>query len=567
MTRIELPREKTVGHLTLLREPRPITAKEFNALTLDERVDIVRRARGMQKYNLLIEAADAEALVHRLSAQEVFLLIKELGPEDAAELLTLASAAQQVSFFDLDCWREDQFDTEAALVWLTLLAEGSEEHQLAFLTGVDFELLVLLVKKFLTVTGGPEEIEDEDVRIEAMRRDGGYVVEYTDPEHAKVIAPLLDLLFRQEKELFAQLMEAVRWELTSLLEENVCRLRRGRLLDRGFPDPFEAQEVYAVVDPATFDPAAQHKLPLQPAEEGGAAPGFYLSAARPRDLLADVLAGGISGDTAWELTFLVNKVLAADRVDMGDGEQVQAVMEEVYRYLNLGLEQLAGTDPTLADRLLREAYLEHLFRLGFSLTVQLRQRAERIERSPIGPFLDGPFRALVDALRRQKPRYYEGMDAENRGGERPFANGRDLQRAAAWLARLEIQEQLFAGLLGFPLPPPKALALQGCVPETADEVALSDLFLTALANRVLGRPFRPDPLEAAELVPLHGRICRQEKVLGELRQETRQWLEGLLPGAGEFGDYCLDLLEEAFCAVSPEDLDPRFLSGLILRLS
>jgi hypothetical protein len=34
MARIELPREKKVKHLTLLREPRRLTPREFNALAL-----------------------------------------------------------------------------------------------------------------------------------------------------------------------------------------------------------------------------------------------------------------------------------------------------------------------------------------------------------------------------------------------------------------------------------------------------------------------------------------------------------------------------------------------------
>ena len=78
---IELPTEKRVGPLKLLREPRRITTREFNALSSEERLGIIRRSHGRQRYNLLIEAVDAEALLQRMAAQEVYLLIKELGSD------------------------------------------------------------------------------------------------------------------------------------------------------------------------------------------------------------------------------------------------------------------------------------------------------------------------------------------------------------------------------------------------------------------------------------------------------------------------------------------------------
>ena len=44
MADIELPKQKKVGHLTLLRESRSITAKEFNLLSPEERMEIIRRS-------------------------------------------------------------------------------------------------------------------------------------------------------------------------------------------------------------------------------------------------------------------------------------------------------------------------------------------------------------------------------------------------------------------------------------------------------------------------------------------------------------------------------------------
>lgn len=566
MARIDLPREKKVKHLTLLREPRRLSGKEFNALAFAERLEMVRSAHGRDKYNLLIEARDAEELVRRLPAQDMYLLFKEMGAEDVPELLPLVTREQFTAFLDLDCWQKDLLDADKALYWLTLLLDAGEEPVLRMATGIDFGLLVLTVKKFVTITAAPGDTLDEDVAAE-RRLEGVYDVDYRDAESAKIVGAFLDLIFRRERDFYLHLMEAVRWEPEAMLEEEVYGARRDRLLDLGFPDPFEALGVYAWLDPETFDPAQQRKLSLRPAEAEIEAPAFALAAARPKDLLADILATGIDHETSWELTYLINKVMSAERIDVGESRQVREATEEAYRYLNLALEHLSGSDPGKASALFDNCYLEHLFRLGFSLTLQLQRQAKKLASGRIGPYLDGPMRAFLDALGQRRPRFYAGIEAAERAGERPFATVHDLTLAANWLERLAGQRRLFEERLPFELPAPAELDLSGCAPDDPTDLTLSDFFLTALANRILGRPFVPRPLPQKELPALHARICRGGELDPELRLETGRWLDSLEPGATAFADWCLDLWQQELCTVRAEDLDPRFVSGVIVRLA
>ena len=60
MTRIELPTERQVGHLTVLRQGRKLSLKEYNALTGSERLEMIHQASGKQKYDLILNANDAE---------------------------------------------------------------------------------------------------------------------------------------------------------------------------------------------------------------------------------------------------------------------------------------------------------------------------------------------------------------------------------------------------------------------------------------------------------------------------------------------------------------------------
>jgi hypothetical protein len=208
-----------------------------------------------------------------------------------------------------------------------------------------------------------------------------------------------------------------------------------------------------------------------------------------------------------------------------------------------------------------------LFRLGYNLTLRLQRRAKKLRNSKIDPYLDGPFRALVEALSLGKPRFSQGIEKKGRFGERPFATFRDVQMVTEWLEQLEIQRRLFEERFSFDLHAPEDLDLEGCFPAEAEEITLSDFFLTALANRIMKRDFLPVPIPGEELAPLHAKISVQGKVAENLRRETATWLESLEAGAGAFGEHCLNVWEEEFCPLMPENLDHRYVGGMMIRVN
>lgn len=562
MARIELPKEKRVRHLTLLRQSRPLSPREFNVLSAAERLEIIGRSPAREKLQLLIEAADAEELVPQLPAQDLYLMVREVGFEAALDILQLADSEQLTLCLDLDAWQDDRLDGPTLIPWLQVLLSAGDAKLLTTLREIDFELLVLMFKKHLRVVATPGDIEDEDARHEAERQDGGYRFEFRDPEHGKLFATLLRVLLRDDQDFCRELLEAVRWEADAELEESVYRQRRVRLAEQGFPDPVEAREIYARLTPGQLEPAGA-KGRGEAAGPGIPSPGTVLSAAPPRDLLAEVLAAGLDEATAWELTYLVNKVMMADRVDVGDAEQVRQVVTRTYATLNLALEYLVADDSQAATETIHRHYLEHLFRLGYGLVLELRERARALAGSGIGPYLEGPFRGLVAALRQPFPAFYAGLENPEDGSARPFATRRELDLAGRWLDRLELLQRLFGGPLA-PLLPSAELDLTGCAPDDPADLVLSDLLLTALANRLLGSGFALQPVPRERLSELQGLVCSGDRLRPELRAKTRDWLEGLEPGAGAFADDCLDLWEDEFCPLAADQLDPRFLGGLIV---
>jgi hypothetical protein len=488
----------------------------------------------------------------------------ERGPEHLPELLGLASPEQWTGFIDLDCWNGDEFVAVKAHRWLATLLESEEATVFNVLRTMNFEQLVLVLKTELEIISGPESIEDDDSRAEAVRRDGGYEIKYNSENGAKLYGKILDILQRNEVEFFLYLMEAVRSESMFMIEESVYQQRVGRLLDMGIPESFAAQKVYAWLDPEKYKESRPFKLAS--GSFVGSAPGFMLTLARPKGLLAEVLSAGLDEDLAWEMANVINKVMMADRIELGDLDQVTAVISKVDAYLGLALEWLAGQDVAVARSCLDECYCEDLFRLGYSLILRLQRRAVALSQTTIAPYLDMSARACVTALIQTPPLYFEGVGDPVKGGTRMFEELYEIQSTAKWLDRIELQRKVFEEGLQFQLPEPEQFDLQGCQPEEADELTLVEFFLTSLANKLLGRDFLPAPIVQEELAGLHGMVSQSGSLNPRLRDETRKWLESLLDGGGSFADYCLDIWEEEFCSISFEDLDPRYIGGLIVRL-
>ncbi|MGW8312711.1 MAG: DUF6178 family protein [Desulfuromonadales bacterium] len=542
-----------------------IAPEDFSQLSANEQFDVLRGLDSRHKTRLLLDAENGAELLARLPTQEVYLLAVERGPEHLPELLSLASPEQWSGFIDLDCWQGDQFTVNRTHRWLVALLQADQETVFNVLREMNFEQLVLICKAELEIISGPEADEDSDARIDAQKRDGGYEISYRSEQSAKLFGRILDILQNFQPEFLVYLLEAVRAENFSLIEESVYQQRIGRLQDMGIPDPHSAGRVYAWLDPDQYRENRPDKI--SPGHFDGSAPGFPLTMVRPKGLLAAALADGLEENLAWELTSMVNKVIMADRIAMDQLDQVRKVLDKVDAYLNLALEWLVGQDVAAARVCLSDCYSEDLFRLGYSLTVTLQRRAEKSTGTTVAAYLDPAARACLAALRNKPPLLYEGIVDATRGGTRLFTSLAEIRKVEQWLARIELQCRLFDDVLKFSLPDPKQLDLSGCQPDQAAELTVVELFLTSLANKLLGRDFQPLPIAEEELAGLHGMVSHSGELHPRLRKETVMWLESLLPGGGSFAEYCLDIWQEEFCAVGFEDIDPRFVGGLIIRLA
>jgi len=553
MTKITLPKTRQVGHLTLLRQGREISLKEYHTLTAAEQLQMIHQAQGKQKYDLLINAQHVNLLVPQLHPQELYLTINALGAEYSSELIALASTEQLTTLLDLDCWEGDNLSPALSLFWLELLLSTGEDKVCQLVRQMEPEILALFLKKHLVITRGLEAYDDEEAD-NAKRLEGIYDIDYSSETAAKVIGAVLNIWQGREQESYLLIMEMIRSENLTVLEEEVYQARSNRLLDLGIIPAIEAKGIYSYIDPETFTPGGKSDFHLE--AENQKDPSALLACAKPHNLLSQVLNDGISPDIASELLFLANRKMSADNIDISDIRYVTATLQGTYDTLNLALEFLAGTDGDKAREIFNNTYLLQLFQLGSSLIKQRQKKGQELADNWIYPLLDYPELLFVDSLLENPPALYLEANTEEPSKLLPLVSITTLNRVDSRLSQIEALQKLFSSALPFKLQQPEEL------PE--NQPTLAGIFLTAVANRVLGREFTPVPLVKTDLPQLKEQTFSSGKISASFGREISQSMQEIAPNCDFFVQFCLDLWEQIFQATDFQSADNPVFSTLLI---
>jgi len=474
------------------------------------------RARRGHRAEAILADPHAARLVPTLPVQELYYAIKEVGLEDARELVALASPAQIRGFVDLDAWHRDTLDSKKVQEWLDAALDAGPLKLKSVIEGLDPELVALHIRRGANVYDLTleEPLPEEPAGHFYPTPDGFFVLDVlAEGDEGRSVEHMVDYLYRADHGLARQVLMSARAELTSELEEWTFRWRAGRMADLGYVDYYEALSVYAFLEPASVR-LDERSLP-SPAQAGDGEPTTMLPAQLAAVLDAESFfaraLGTISDDALLDrlqslLLLLVNKAMSADTVEPGDVDGAQAVLGRAVGYLSMGLEYLA--QPATGEEAVVRAGLalatvapERLFRVGVSLVAQLKRLAEALRKHgllvvpPLAvPLADGGAAELLAALGEKRPQIPRSLGGEPGKGVRPFRSLADVARAALAIEELsQVGPAVFHGLgldrAGFARICIRTRALR-------PEIRYGTLIRTAAANLALGNGLVAEPLHA-----------------------------------------------------------------------
>jgi hypothetical protein len=567
--------------------PHPREEEEFLSLPFREKLEFLYGLPARQKRDLILSSPEAERLVQSFAPETLFYTLKEIGVADAGDLLSLALPEQIKSLFDLDCWDKDRPNLRRVREWLEALVESGRKRMADGLMELDIELVSLLLRQYLKVHRVDEPQETEAPFDNFVQFGENYLIEYIRSDAIQPnIHEFLEEAFERDYAYFTGLMEELYWGVEAELEEQAYLSRRSRLADRGFPDFFEAQSVFAYLNPQHFQELrSRYDPPVrdQVEENDNLAPGVAPAMLGTENSLfnAALIAGfAAQGQRQLrsEMAAVSNQVLVARAIDFGDLEAVRVAIEMTHNYLNLGLEHLAGGDLKTAIEYLRDTHLQLLFRLGISLTIDLRKRAEQVvaklgllpNRTREIAYLDSPYREALAGFLQRQPQFYGGLDRGGMVAMRDFRTMRDVHLSYAMLEQVDAMPDFFRMLLGLDIASaPFRAHIAG------HEIRLSQIVLTALARYALEQRLVFDPIELDRLTAVHhammsqgGRPARLSEGFRRLVQEAlaKRLDDPLLRRSNDFLNSCLNALEEDLAEVdSTKPIDPRFIRSLLFR--
>ncbi|HLD50066.1 MAG TPA: DUF6178 family protein [bacterium] len=572
--------------------------EEFEALKPEEQAKIFHQTPFKERGDLLLRSHHPLSLAQSLSAEELYLLVREVDLEEKSEILRFASLPQLFFISDVDCWKKDRVNPKGFTDWLKALLAADENKCLQWLLEMDYETVVTGLKKVANVMKPDREWAADELLgdIPYFTLDDQYYI-FVKEEELESVRRVFELLYENFRGKYFSFLEGMMAELEDELEEQAYHRREIRLSERGFPDFETAHQLYRPMTREEFEvfPLKKGSPPAgdSDAREKNPLPNYPVLWSADRLFLDEVLIlfrDDPTGDRERleeELAWLSNKVIAAEGVDFSSEEHVRQGIEKARSFVSIGLESMTGRDLSKARAMLRERWLEIIFRWGVTQLMALREEALAIireewnaKREVFLEFLNPPYDSIFKGLLLSVPEFHDPAAKGDLSSLRDFRTLDEILRSRQAVHQVAQMHRLLKKSSPAAWMTWKQERAKGNTGITLFSV-LGTLFSKfVLKEKIKGEAFLRPP----QLVSFIEKGFEQKGPRRFLKPEWKEKFERVIlrPEAEESKREILrsaqddaalmrplfslvfDDLEDDFSRLDPASLDPRFISSVCL---
>jgi hypothetical protein len=534
-------------------------------------------APGKKALQLILDSPTPAHLVQSLAEEDLFWLVQEIGPEDALPILSLASNDQWQYLLDLELWDKDRLAVASVNRWLDLLLKADPQRFLIWGLRENIELLELHLFKNINVRIKEEDESPSDVDEGYFTLDDVFYIRIRHEEYEQTITAFLKRLADHDFKRFQQVMLELVTVQPVEAEENLYRLRNVRLAEKGFLPFEEAIGIYQHLDPEDLLKKGSEVERALPEHHLPEPISVYTSLhIQDQDLFFMSLRHVGDPHTLerlqMEFAGMCNQIISADSLSVREKEDLAAVVKKACGYLDIGLQELDGSDPDKGARLIQQYTLNQIFRVGYGAGLKLKWKTEKwlknswFVNQALGlAFWGGQWEGILEGLLRKRPLYYAGLSEA--ALHREFKALEEITHTHKAVDQMMAMDRLLSLVLthAFLARPIKA----------AQPLNFKNLLLTCWARSHLDLSERVKPLLVGELKAffriLFGTGAKPRRVEERMRQSFWNWLilrSGL--AAAEIRDQVGTVLDNLFRefeneygSVSIEDLDPRYVRHVL----
>lgn len=356
-----------------------------------------------------VKEDDEIDVLHEIPVETLYLALKKADMDLALWFFENATPAQVQGLVDIDCWLGDEFQPAHFEKFFRLFSLLEPEKLGFYMKGLDAEIIVRGLMDYIHVEDyDPQNPPDYAEDRMMLSPDNKYllVVKTDNPGVKESLYLWLNKFSASDLELMRRHLESLKWEAASDLEEHAYLMKKGRLEEMGFVDRTEALALYAV-DRA---PELRKKILANPLERG-AKRGLPKHTEMGMEVAESLLPQAMK-ESLFEEGFLqesfravrdpevkeaiflellrtVNASLSADDLLQKDLETIFSSSRRARRYLDLGLNYLAGENAgkSAEGALLLEVHpLMQIYRLGWLVLRDMTLVAADVRKIFPAPF-------------------------------------------------------------------------------------------------------------------------------------------------------------------------------------
>ncbi|MGC8926945.1 MAG: DUF6178 family protein [Myxococcota bacterium] len=354
-----------------------LSFEEFEGLSIEEKLTLLPLLPPKRRFDFLTDSKDADILVKESPVIDLMVTIKEIGVAGSGALLSLCDSEQIQYFIDLDTWNGYSFDKSRMHQYMMVMREWSLDTLIEKYTGLEYEQqLIYLMGDFKVYLSGEDFNPDEGAPEGTFTIEGVYYIQpLCDEEKFLLVKEILTQIFSTDHNLYLRLVEGIRQELYSNLEEDLYRFRSSRITELGFYEYEEAIGIYSEptgitrdIIPKRVEPFVYSRLPIR-----------YIKDMEFISSEFESIEERTALEILFELQVLINRLIVADRLEMFEIESVEESSSKVKSILRLGIDVIKnelGINPSEA---LKRFYVIDIFRHGYKKLKFIRDEARRIK--------------------------------------------------------------------------------------------------------------------------------------------------------------------------------------------
>lgn len=348
----------------------------------------------------ILDAEQPVALVHSFSEEDLYFLIQSIGPEDALELLSLASNRQWEFILDIETWKKDRIAIPALTRWLQLLFKADPDRFIRWIYEektyfFEYYLYQNIELRIREHDQDPSDFDDDFFTLDDILYirfikpvADEFPKEDVDKLRESFLSKLIHNLAGYDLKKYTNLLVESQSLISAEAEEEAYRWRNVRMVEKGFLPFEEAIGIYQPMTTEDIEAKPMKYMPSNPEDQLLPVPVYHREMLNEDSLFAQSLQviapDDIFSNVHAELANLCNQIISADQKQIDDKEDLRHIVKKAAGYLSIGLEKLLNalekSDIKRTAALIKRHALIDIFRVGFGTALKLKWQAERWRR-------------------------------------------------------------------------------------------------------------------------------------------------------------------------------------------